>query len=177
GGIGTFKSTETYIMTLKGDILYFGLNDQFIIKAVNLNGDERMSFSLKGRKRIKTSKEYRKEKEDSIKRGSHNYPPAVLQVMLDNIHLEATYFYKLHVDENGLIYVFVSDIDNSDREIIDIFSPKGEYVYQSEISAPEGYNFHSSGVHFFKNGLFCVIENEDGEYQFKKYKITPPPVK
>ncbi len=76
-----------------------------------------------------------------------------------------------------MIYVFVSDIENSNTEYIDIFSPKGEYVYKSEIKAPKGFSFHSSGVHFFKDNLFCVVENEDGEVQLIKYRINPPSLK
>ena len=177
GGAGSFKNTEYFIMTLKDGILYYGLNDLYIIKALDLDGNELMSFSLNNRKRTKTSKEFRKKREDGLRKRNHNFPSAVLQQMIDSIPQEATYFYKLHVDEQGMIYVFVSDIEDSNTEFIDIFSPKGEYVYRSEINAPDNFSFHSSGIHFFKNSLFCVVENEDGEVHLKKYKIIPPPSK
>lgn len=174
GGGRSEQSKISMILGMKNDIIFYGINDQYLIKAVDLSGKELLSFSIKGRKRRKISNAYKKRQGLKLKFNGVSPPPDMLKRILGNIPDSSTYFYRIFVDDNGLIYTFVSDLENQNKRIIDIFSPKGEYLYQAELQAPQDHTLRAGGFMFFKNNLFAVLEDPDGEIKLTKYQIDLP---
>jgi hypothetical protein len=158
------------VMAFKNNKLYLGKSDNYMIKAVDLKGTEVLSFSLEGRERRKITEEFKKSRVENMRLNNQKLPPEMAKQMMASIPDYATYFRELMVDEKGNIYVFVSDLGNRNSQEIDIFSPKGEYLYHSVVSFPEGYNMQSGPV--IKGGyLYTVLEDEEGETQLVKYQI------
>ena len=147
------------ILGKKDDLIFYGINDQYLIKAVEPNGKELFSFSIKGRKRNKISNVYKKK--EGL-RSTGNIPDS------------STYFYRIYVDDNDLIYTFVSDLENQNTRMIDIFSPEGEYLYRAALQAPQDHIAQSGGFMFHNNSIFVVFEDPDGEIILNRYQIDQP---
>jgi hypothetical protein len=164
-------STRPGVVTaFKNNKLYLGKSDNYMIKAVDLKGTEVLSFSLEGRERRKITEAFKKSRVENMRLNGQKLPPEMAKQMMANIPDYATYFRQLMVDEKGYIYVFVSDLGNRNSQEIDIFSPKGEYLYHSVVSFPEGYSMQT-GLVIKKGYLYAVLEDEEGEIQLVKYRI------
>lgn len=175
GGSGKNEQSETsMILGMKNDVIFYGINDQYLIKAVDLSGKELLSFSIKGRKRRKISRAFKKKEGLKLKFNGMQLSPEMLKRFIGNIPDSSTYFFRIFVDDNGLIYTFVSDFENQNKRIIDIFSPKGEYLYQAELQVPQDHILRASGFMFFHNSVFAVLEDPDGEIKLTKYQIDLP---
>ena len=85
----------------------------------------------------------------------------------------ATFFSRIFIGKNGLIYIFVSDLENEDGQGVDIFSPEGKYLYHGEIKVEEGSKIRSP-IAFYKNSIYMFVEDEEGESSLIKYKIDLP---
>lgn len=172
------QSKTSMILGMKNDVIFYGINDQYLIKAVDLSGKELLSFSIRGRKRRKISNAFKKREGLKLKINGAQLPPDMLKRFIRDIPDSSTYFYRIFVDDNGLIYAFVSDYENQNKRIIDIFSPKGEYLYQAELQAPQDHTLRAGGFLFFKNSVFAALEDPDGEIKITKYQIDlPHPIK
>jgi len=158
------------VMAFKNNKLYLGKSDNYLIKAVDSKGSEVLSFSLEGRERCKITEEFKKSRVENMRLNNQRLSPEMAKQMMASIPDHATYFRQIMVDEKGYIYVFVSDIGNRNRQEIDIFSPKGEYLYHSMVSFPEGYSMQT-GLVIKRGYLYTVLEDEEGDIQLVKYWI------
>lgn len=161
------------VMTFANNKLFLGKSDKYMFKAVDLKGTEFLSFSLEGRSRRKITEEYKKNRVENMRLNGQKLPPDMAKQMMSNIPDQSTFFRQIEVDDKGFIYVFVTDLLKQNSREIDIFSPKGEYLYRSEIALPAGYNIQAGPVIHFKGGTFyAAVEDDEGEIELAKYKIN-----
>ena len=76
------------------------------------------------------------------------------------------------VDEKGYIYVFIVVVEENDRRKMDIFSPKGKYLYRLGLAFPGGCRFKSKNIVIKGSHLFVVQECKKGSFKLVKYKIN-----
>ncbi len=175
GGGGTLmKKDPSMILNLNGDTLYYGENENYLIKAINLSGEEILSFSIKGKKRKKISNAYKKNNTRSFRVSGYSTNQESINSLMNDTPDFSTYFYRIHIDKNGFIYVFISDVENSRDQEIDIFSPEGKYLYNAKISVPTDYTLKGGGFVFGDNGVYVVLEDIDGELKLVKYQASFP---
>jgi len=161
--------TPTVVTALDNKKVYFGMNDVYSIKKVDLEGKELLSFSIKGRKRKKIPMEY---KESQIKLLSPE-AQSMKRKLIDSMPDDSTYFNKIDVDENGFIYVYLTDFANVRGQEIDIFSPDGTYLYHSYVKLPGKYR--TIGLSVMKGDhMYIRVEDEGEELRLIKYKINRP---
>jgi hypothetical protein len=55
---------------------------------------------------------------------------------------------------------------------LDIFSPRGKYIYSAEIAVEEGSEIGSSS--WKKDKLYLAVETEEGDIKLVKYQIRLP---
>jgi hypothetical protein len=87
---------------------------------------------------------------------------------------KSTYFYKIHIDDKGFLYTYVSDEENKNSQELDIFSPKGEYIYHGELKAPADNEIKRQNFVFGKDFVVVLVEDPDGELKLIKYKVAIP---
>ncbi len=170
---GTYTSTRI-IIHLHKNKLYFGRNDKYVITRMNLEGKEEMAFSIEGRKRKPVSLQYKKDRIAAIKLRGGRMSKEMEKQLIDGYSDEFNYFTKITTDEKGMIYVYVTDVENITGWYIDIFSPEGKYLYHSQIKLPPGLQKRGNFV-LKQNHIYAYAEDEDGNAMIVKYKITKPP--
>jgi hypothetical protein len=151
--------------------IYFGMSDQYKIDVVNLAGKPIGGFYLEGRKPNPVSEKY---KNDLLKRLSSQggAPESMLKNIVDGLPRDASYFENIVVDKNGLIYVFVANPGEDSKKSIDIFSPRGQYLYSSTISVPDGCSIRR--VYLKDDLLIMAVEDDEGAISLNKYTIRIP---
>lgn len=78
---------------------------------------------------------------------------------------------------NGLIYVFaVPSLENEiSVQPIDIFSPKGEYLYRANLLFGDLVKFGSPQNLVLKgDAAYVILKNEKGKQTLAKYRIKLP---
>ncbi len=93
--------------------------------------------------------------------------------MIKGMPDEAPFFGRIMVGKSGLIYVFVSDLENETGQEVDIFSAQGKYLYHGEIKLPDNYKIRS-GLTFENGHLYVFAEDDEGEGELVKFKINLP---
>ncbi len=166
-------TTPMVIATIHNNVLYYGKNDNYLIKKTDLNGNEMLSFSLPGVERKKIPLEYKKKRVNQIILNGGRIPTEMAEQIVGTMPDYSTYFSNLSIEENGLIYVYLNDAANETGLEIDIFSPRGKYLYHAAISLPEGLK-RSGPMEIKGSYLYTFAENEEGEGQLLKFKITKP---
>jgi hypothetical protein len=163
------------VLGVRGENLFFGKNDKYLIKKTDLKGTEIYSFSLEGRKRKKISMEYKRKRFDNVLVNGRKMPKNMIDQMVKRIPDEAPFFNRILVRDSGLIYVFITDLENETGREIDIFSPEGNYLYHAEIKMPENLII-KSGLTFKNDHLYLFAEDEEGVGKLIKFKIDQPMV-
>jgi hypothetical protein len=153
--------------------IYFGRNDNYIIKKTNPNGSGLLSFSIEGRKRKPVPLWYKKKLVEPIVVNGRKLSKEMEKKLIKNMPDHSNYFKKIVVDETGLIYVYVTDITNKNGQEIDIFSSQGKYLYHANIELPKG--LQNRGTLVIKGEyLFAFVEEENGDRKLIKFKIKKP---
>ena len=160
--------TPMMIVQYHKGIIYYGMSNSYEINMVDLNGKKLGSFSLKGRKLHMVSMEFKK---NLFSRGG-NIPPDMLNRLIKGLPDEASFFSRIEVDKNGLIYVAVPNPELRHVQEIDIFSAKGKYLYSTEIRLNEGDDI--KGIAFANDVVIIAHENEDGDILVGKYTVKLP---
>jgi hypothetical protein len=149
--------------------VYYGLNDSYVIHALDLKGNRLNTFSV-DRERKKIKRETIAEVFDLLK--------IQFKEKVGRFPNRLTYFQKIQVS-GGLIYVFESHLgDHLDKLQVDIFSPEGKYLYRSFIKPGPGtmiyfpYGFNNLMIK--NHHLYMSVEDDDGEISIVKYKISLP---
>jgi hypothetical protein len=102
-------------------------------------------------------------------------PEEIKKRFISRMPDECTYFSQIESGTNGLIYLYVSDAVREKGQEIDIFSPTGEYLYHADIDFPEATRIVANGIVFKGDFLYVVVEEESGDFSFRKYSIRTPP--
>lgn len=166
-------TTPGIVLGLKDKHLYFGKSDKYKIRKTDLEGKEEFSFTLEGRKRKKISMAFKRKRFENVMVNNRRMPEEMIDQMVKGMPDEAPFFNRIMVEKNGLIYVFISDLENETGREIDIFSPQGKYLYHGEIKMPDNYIIRS-GLAFQNNYLHLFAEDEEGEGKLLKFKIDMP---
>ncbi len=167
-------TTSQVITAVSGNKIYFGNNGIYLIKKIDLDGTEELSFSLEGRKRKPVPMAYKVQQVKEFNPGTR-LPEDIEKQLLKTIPDECTYFERIFIDESGLIYVFLTDVANHTYQGVDIFSPSGKYLYRSELKLPKGLNRVESFV-LAGNYMYVLAEEEEGEQKLMKFNIKKPPI-
>jgi len=158
--------TPMMVLNYNNSKVYYGMNSSYKINITDLNMRKLLSFSLERKKRV-VPKQY---KDKAIK--NMRFPENIKEEVKKRFPDHFTYFERIYIDENGMIYVFATDAEKENRKKIDIFSSKGKYIYSSEIKIDKDSSIKLS--HIKKNKLYLAVEDEDGEIKIIKYKIVLP---
>ncbi len=160
-----------------GGKLLWGKNDTYLVRVCDFSGKEQFAFSLEGRKLKKLTQKY---KEQIVGRMRFRLsggpsPEEIKKRFISRMPDECTYFSQIASGPKGLIYVYVSDAVREKGQEIDIFSPTGEYLYHADIDFPEATRIVANGIVFKGDFLYVVVEEESGDFSFRKYSIRTPP--
>jgi hypothetical protein len=165
----------TVVVEPHGESLFFGKSDRYLVKKIDLQGNELLAFSLAGRKQKKISEDFLRKRFEGITFNNGKMPKEMVDQMIKASPDQATYFYRIRVDESGLIYVFISDLANRQGREIDIFSPTGKYLYHGQIKLTDNYTLRSNLT--IRGNILCVFaEDEEGETKLVKYRIKVPKI-
>jgi hypothetical protein len=167
--------TSSVVLTVNKRKLYYGMNDKYLIKKVNLDSKkEDLSFSIAGRKRKPVPLEFKmKQVKSIVLSGGRKMSPAMEKQLIEKIPEHFTYFAKIAVDEKGLIYVFEAEVSKEHGQGVDIFSPEGKYLYHGNIKLPAGLEKIRPFV-LKQTHIYTFVEDEEGEGKLVKYKIKKP---
>lgn len=155
----------------KNRVLYYGVNNSYVIHAIDLDGNVLNTFSLKREKK-------RISMEAKIKEIRIMDPSGPVKEIAKRLPDEVVYYHRIQI-ENGLVFVFVGNFGiHWESQQIDIFSPKGKYLYRSVFKpgSDDGSNIYFSThcIQICNNHLYVILEDDDGEVSIVKYKIVLP---
>lgn len=158
----------TVITQLDGKKIFYGRNNEYVIKRLDLDTKKTFTISLTGREGNKISDASLK------KRFEVSYIQKPLQKkLMEQCPKRTNFFNRILVRENGLIYVFVPDWEKKNTYEIDIFSPEGKYLYHSILKMPAEYS-RVRRLTFSGNHIYFVADDKEGESKLVKYQITSP---
>lgn len=177
GGIRlTMKSTDTtpmVILTAGSGSLYFGKNDKYQIRKTGTDGKEIMTFGIDGRDRKPISEALKRKQFERVTLNGGKMPEDMIKQMIKRVPDEMTYFKRIHIDESGMIYVYLTDMANKTGQELDIFSPDGKYLYHADLTLPEGMKTYSP-ILFKGNYIYVFLEDGEGERKLVKFKVSKP---
>ncbi len=168
--VGIIIGSITPLMNLdyKNGNLFYGMSDKYKITKRDLKNKSESSFLLKDRQQKPVSKKFLKDFSKRLKQ----IPEDMKKKIIDGLPKKASFFQRIAIQENGLVYVFVSDPDNNASQEIDVFSNNGKYLYSTGIKLEEGSNL--GNITFSKDSLILSYEDEEGEIKVAKYQINQP---
>jgi len=153
-----------------GQTLFFGRSDEYTIYTADRSGNIQSSFGLDRKKSTASPESKRNHMADS------QMPKDVLEKILAQLPNEMTHF--THIQSvNGLIYVFaVPSLENEiSVQPIDIFSPKGEFLYRGYLKFGDLVKFGSPSNLVIKNDIvYVILSNGQGKRTLVKYRIKLP---
>lgn len=151
----------------------FGRSDEYTLFVADLKGNMDFSFSLDRKKKAVTMEDKKNHLLGS------KIPQDRIDAIIKQLPDKMTYFSQIEIVD-GLIYVYaVTDIERTHRrQIIDIFSEKGKYLYQGVIHFGDDLKFGSpSNLVFHKNFVYVIIESQKGRQSLAKYRVSLPQTK
>lgn len=156
--------------------LYYGTDNQFIIKKADTSGKILLTFGIRGRQKTRITEEMKMKTVEHFKINGASPSKHTLKQMTRSIPDWAPYYSRLYVDTNGFIYIFRSGWENtSGTKKIDIFSPQGIYLYTSILKLPEGLSL-KWGPAFHRDTMVAFVEGEEGEGMLTMFKISLPSI-
>ena len=102
-----------------------------------------------------------------------NISKRLSKLLIEKCPDRVTCFYRIFVNKDGLIYIFVSDLKRTNSYELDIFSHSGKYIYHSLINIPKEFS-NIRNLVFKNNNLYCTAEDENREIKLIKFTITSP---
>lgn len=167
------SSTPSIVAGVRNNEIYYGKSDKYLIKKIDFKGKESLKFSIQGRERKKIPTAVKRKRFDNLRINNMKPSKEMVDQLIKGMPDYCTYFSRILIDENGLVYIFVNDMTNDTGQEIDIFSPQGKYLYHSHVTLPEGLRWQTP-YEFEGNNLYIFTEDEEGEKKLVKYKIVKP---
>jgi hypothetical protein len=167
-----FEVLEELLVLQGSNTIWYGFNDIYEIKRLDLSEKEPMTFFLKEREREKLSHKSKKKIFDKVLENYRQVPKNVLNTMVDQIPDEMPFFHHLASDKNGLIYVLTATGQYPHRRKVDIFSPQGEYLYRGLINLESECTIVRLAM--YNEDLVVFVEDSEGERKMVKYTINIP---
>lgn len=151
--------------------LYYGRSDTYKIQVTDLSGKLLNTFSL-DRKKKKVSEDVKKK---YFGRYSSMSKQALDQIITTTPN-ETTFFCRIET-HRGLLFVFVPDISRRNRQMIDIFSPEGKYLYRGNLTIDDDLTMMEPQVYnpYVKDEfLYVSVMDENDNVKIIKYQISLP---
>lgn len=149
--------------------LIFGISNAYTISVSTLKGEILYNFSLSRKKRFLS----RDEKLKPILRSTKGLVQAELIESLSKKLPDFESYYTDIQSHHGLIYIFKSAWIKDNTRQVDIFSPKGKYLYKRIIRIGKEDTITNFPL-IINNSLFLIVQGEDDEISIHKYKIELP---
>jgi len=167
------QTTPGIVLAPQGKHIVYGKSDTYKLTKIDLKGNDLASFSLEGRSRKPISDKFKRKRFENVIVNGGRMPREMVDQMVKGMPDQAVYFSRIFAGKNGLIYVFVADLENEDGQEVDIFSPEGKYLYHGEFQVEEGARI-TSQIAFQGDHIFMFVEDEEGESSLIKYKADLP---
>jgi hypothetical protein len=167
--------TPILVVTVSGQSILYGKNDDYAIHKIDWKGKPMLSFSIEGREPKKFPETSKRKRFEDIKLNGQPMPKEMVDQMIKGMPDQYTLFNGLRLDETGLIYVYLPDLSNKTGQEMDIFSAEGKYLYHALLTLPNGLKTVST-LSIKGNFLYVFAEDEEGEGKLLKFKITKPGV-
>ena len=103
-------------------------------------------------------------------------PDSTITSMAKGLPGKLTYFHNIQIN-NGFLYIFrMTEFSTKyTKQVIDIFSLDGEFLYTGEIQFENGLSLKNvNGVQIKGNNLYALLLDENGKSKIMKYKIKIP---
>jgi len=169
------RATPELLFASDGRFLYHALNVEYRIHRVDYSGRQKLSFSVPDRPRNPVPRAARRRLFDETLAGIDRLPEAVVKEMVSQIPDRSPFFHSLLVDGQGRIFVFLIDFEHPSRQAIDVFSPRGDYLYRGVIDMSADLAWPLVMTASFTRGEFFVFgEDSDGDRYLLKYAIDVP---
>jgi D-alanyl-D-alanine carboxypeptidase len=157
------------------NMLFLGRSDKYLIKKVDLSGREQLAFAITGRQRKALPPDYAVNLAGKTQVAGKDMPEEMKDKFVKQFPKRLTFYTKIHTDDRGLIYIYVSNILNLGKQEIDIFSPEGKYLYHAVVELPQGMQRIRPFV--FKNEcLYVLAKIQNKGNRLIKFKIKTPVV-
>ncbi len=155
------------------DMIYLGRSDRYLVKKIDLHGNEVLAFGINGRRRKLLPENYAENRASKVTINYKEMTPELKQEFLTGFPNKQVFYTKITTDERGFIYVFVSDVMEKSKLEVDIFSPEGKYLYHTVAIIPEEAQIFRSPV--LKGGyLYAIVKTVAGKYKLAKYDVKLP---
>jgi hypothetical protein len=161
--------TPVMVVGRLGNKLYFGMNDQYKIYIMDMDGKEQGSFSLNRKRTVVTLR----QKEDYLLRVAKGLAPDdVARQLAKVLPDEETYFSNIE-SKNGMLYIYRSHFVPGHQQQVDIFSSEGKYLYRGFVRVNRKLSINAGPI-FQNSCIYMVLENQEGEITLNKYKTVLP---
>lgn len=167
-----FDPTGYFALDNKGN-LYYGCSDTYQITLLTPSFSEIMFIRRDEVKRPPVSSTQKEEYMQWLKRKSEKRGFAIPRVKLPDYN---QIFEAIWTDGNQRLMVLLHTPDQKQGFIIDIYDWRGNYLEKMFI-LPLTDGIDNTTVFespfFQKNALYTIVQDKEGEYFIKRYKITP----
>jgi len=156
----------------KNERIYFCKNSEYKIFIADSDGKILKSFGREP-ERIQVSLAARKE---HLRFFLQDMPDERITSIAKGLPGELAYFHTIQIND-GFLYVFrMSEFSTKlTRQVIDIFSLDGEFLYTGTIQFENGLSLKNvNGVQIRGNCLVALLSDENGKSKVVKYKIDIP---
>lgn len=167
-GIVINDITPLMMVHVAGDRLYYGMSDTYRIDIVDLEGKIISRFSIPDREANPVSDTYKKE----LKASLGDVPENFLNSIIGGLPPHASFFSAIQVDKKGNIYLFESDPDSKSKKSIDIFNPRGEFIYRGSFASDIGESIQN--ILIGDDLALIVTEDEEGTVKLSRFSINLP---
>lgn len=168
----TWQSPDVSVVTIcaqfEGEKIFYGRNNEYAIKGVDIKTKQTISFSITGRKGREISKATKEKRFENLP-----IDKQLVKLLIEKCPDRTMFFNRLFIDKMGLLYVFIPDWEKDNSFEIDIFSPDGKYLYHSIIRIPDEYS-RIRNLTFNQNDLYFSAEDVNGEIKLVKFNISSP---
>lgn len=151
-------------------VIYFGKNDIYRITGVDLEGNAKVTLGITGRQRAPVSMKFKRDLFEGI---GGDIPTEMLERILKGLPAECTAWTRMATDSSGRIYVLGADLERSHTVGVDLFSPRGEYLYHGNFSVSPGESIQ--GLDFRDNLLVLAVQDREGDQRVEAFAINLPP--
>lgn len=156
----------------KNERIYFCKNSEYKIFIADSDGKILKSFGREP-ERINVSLDARKE---HLRFFLQDMPDERITSIAKGLPGKLAYFHNIQVND-GFLYIFrMSEFSTkSTRQVIDIFSLDGEFLYTGTIQFESGLSSKNvNAVQIRGNSLVALLSDENGKRRIVKYKIDIP---
>ncbi|MFC2128602.1 hypothetical protein ACFLRR_01880 [Bacteroidota bacterium] len=158
----------------KNERIYFCKNSEYKIFIADSDGNILNSFGREPEP-INVSLNARKEHLSFFLK---DVPDETITNMAKGLPGKLTYFHNIQVND-GFLYIFrMTKLSTKlTKQVIDIYSLDGEFLYTGTIQFENGLSFKNvNSVQIKGNSLYALLFDENGKNKIVKYKIDIPKI-